>query len=125
MSGWRTVLFCERSVWGDGIRRVLEGVANFDLVAIMPLEEASLAQVGDLHPDVIFVATDEIRGDVQAFITRLMDVVPDVPLVVLSLSDPHVRLVRTRPLPSRWEALLQFLDDNLQRDRKATEAGQR
>ena len=120
MSGWRTILFCERSVWGDGIRRVLEGVTNFELVATMPLAEASLARVGDLHPDVVFVATDEIRGDVQAFITRLLDVVPDVPLVVLSLSDPHVRLVRARPLPARWEALLQFLHESLQRDRETT-----
>ena len=120
MTRWRTILFCERSVWGDGIRRVLEGVANFDLIATMPLEEASLTRVGDLHPDVIFVATDEAQGDARGFIARLMDVVPDVPLVVLSLSEPHVRLVRARPLPARWEALLQFLDESLQRDRGAT-----
>lgn len=119
MAHWRTVLFCDKGVWGDGIRRMLRREEDFDLVATMPLDEASLAQAAEVHPDVIFVAGDESRTDVRAFIANLLEVIPDVPLVLLSLSEPSVRLVRARPLPARWEALLQSLSEDLGRDRHA------
>lgn len=117
MTRWRTVLFCDKGVWGDGIQRMLRREEGFELVATLPLKEASLAHVADLRPDVVFVAGDEARADVRAFIARLLETIPDAPLVLLSLSEPRVRLVRARPLPARWEALLESLSEDLQRDR--------
>lgn len=114
MSHWRTVLCCRTSVWGDGIRHLLEKEADFELLATIPFEEDALARVAALRPDIIFVAGEEMEQESCAWVGRLIDMFPDVPIVLLSITRSDVQVIQTRKLPLRWDGLLSNMRRHLE-----------
>ncbi len=115
MRRWRAVLFSNTGIWGDGVQSLLQQEEDFLLVSALPLECENLASIVDLRPDVIFVAEGADKEHMQAFLARLIDTVPEVPVILLSLSQPRVQVIHIHALPSRWETVLESVLRDLEK----------
>ena len=106
----RVLLLCTQPLLGDGLRAILGGLDDVELIGPLALDAQAPAHVVEIRPHVMVIAEDGDDAENAAAITAgLLEHYPDVPVIRVGLEQDNIRLHTSQTLPARSADLIRAI----------------
>lgn len=106
----RVILFCNQHLLGESLAQVLVGAQDIEVLGTWPLNDALLAQVAGISPDVVIIGEED--QDVQ-WITcitgEILESYPELVVIRVNVNRNVFRVYSSRVLPARSSDLIEMV----------------
>lgn len=111
MNEKRVALICSPHLLGESLIQLLSNLDEVHLLGPWPVEETTLLNLKAHHPDLVLFATqsDSPHHKEQHFLSSILDICPDLPLVRATLAENCLRVYTTHTLPASSDDLMDLI----------------
>lgn len=110
MEKLRVFMLCERHLLGESLEHILRTAAEVDLQGCLGLDEKVLPRLVENPPDLLVIADEGLSGEqTSQLTTRILELLPNLPVLRVTLERNDLRIYTSRSLPARSTDLIDLI----------------
>lgn len=110
MEKLRVFLLCEKHLLGESLEHILRNATEVDLQGCFGLDEVVLPRLAENPPDLLVIADEGFSGDqTNQLTTRILELMPNLPVLRVTLARNDLRIYTSRSLPARSADLIDLI----------------